>query len=591
MSFEFNYPFIVSVMSNPPSPKRARVINEEGSSNRPKYPFVDSDAWMDQYEPFSESSPKIEYKTPSVSGSVPNFIRPQTTWFAFAEDSKFTSECMSAQYSNVAHCPFVQGQPDSGSGPESDSLWIDKTLLFKYIEIKGKIPSCVTPSYYADPIFKEAVLADIIANAARRDPTKYASIKSPGRKGLLGIEEESTGVALVVTDYISDSHHKLPWEWEKIHRVSLLSHMVDGYDSLVDFGDMVVPIRGFVCSVFLAGVIFRLGQLFQKVTVVRSPLCMHWDDQAYIVCIGKRKINKYVEKALKLFRRLVAVPEENQAWGYAVPPVCIKDPTVCTWIRDMNRALMTSLVFEKSLTDFPTLERWVTSLRIKKYVFWKEAKEEHLIGFYFGSFNPVHENHIALVKYANKQLGMEKVYLVPNQDGNKEKGNEMVSFDHRMNMIKTRMGAEAELGFVETLEPVGNTQRWETKANIAEGTTNKLYENSRLSGQPVLILGQDSWNKAVIGSSRDKTTRHFIGIAKIVKSKIYVFPRSANSSEEIVNPPKPIRELVKVIEGYVDPIEGLSSSSVRDQLRENAGSGSGLHAAVREYIDRNNLYR
>ena len=538
-----------------------------------------------------QSSPKMEYKEPSGSVSVPNFIRPQTTWFSFNEDAKITSECMSAQYSNVAHCPFVQPW-DSATPPESDSSWIDKSLLSKYMEIRSKMSHRISPSYYTDDVFEEAVLADVIANAARRDPSKYASIKTYGKKGLFGIEEKSSPVALVVTEYIPDSSTtRPPWEWEKTNRLDLLSHMINGYDSLIDFGDMVVPIRGIICSTFFAGIIFRLAQLFQKVTVVRSPLCMHWDDQAFIVCIGKRKMNKYVEKAVKLFRRLIAVPREGQVWGYAVPPVCIKDPSVCTWIRDMNRSLMTSAVFEKNWTEFAALERWTSSLRIKKYVFWQEAKTERLIGFYFGSFNPVHENHIALVEFAHKRLGVEKVFLVPNQDGNKEKGDEMISFEHRLSMVNARIGAEQGLDFVDTLEPAGNTQRWETKANIAEGTTNKLFENSKFSGQPVLILGQDSWNKAVLGSSRDKTTRHFIGIAKIVKSKIFVFPRSANSSDEIVNAPKPIRELVKIVDGYADPIEGLSSSSIRDGIKDNAPSVPGLHASVRDYIDRNNLYR
>lgn len=568
------------------SPKRQRHSNDG-----PKYPFVDYDHWME--ESLSPRDIDLTFKETSITIAVPNFIRPQTTWFAFNEEAKITSECMSAQYSNVAHCPFVQGEI---SGTD-ECMWIDKTLLWKYIEIRQSKSDWIVPSGYDEKLYEEAILADVVANAARRDPSKYSLVRAQHGE-LFGIKAGESEVGLVVVDTpIGDPKLENPWDWELRNRCVIFSRLLEGYDSLNDFGDMVIPIRGLVCSVYFAGVIFRLGQLFQKVSVVRSPLCIHWDDRAFIVCVGKRKVNKYVEKSLKLTRRLVVSGEDvdGHKWGYSVPPVCLKDPTVCTWIRDMNRGLMTSVVYEKSLGDFATLEKWASTLRVKKYVFWEEAKEERLIGFYFGSFNPIHENHIALAKYGHDQLGMERVFLIPNQDGNKEKEVDMVSLDHRLGMIKARIGAgDSDLAFVETFPPVGNTQRWEAKANIAEGTTNKLFENSRFSGQPVLILGQDSWNKAVIGSSRDKTTRHFIGIAKIVKSKIFVFPRSNAGENEIVNAPKPIRDLVKIVEGYSDPIEGLSSSNIRTNVKDLEGHADpipGLHASVREYLDRHKLYR
>ncbi len=561
------------------SPKRQR-------HDGPKYPYVDFDHWMKA----SVCGRQIELtlKDPLGSVPVPNFIRPQTTWFTFNEEAKITSECMSAQYSNVAHCPFVQGE----IAGTDECMWIDKTLLAKYIEIRESKSDWIAPTGYTDALYEDAILADVVANAARRDPSKYALVSGGG--ALFGINKGDSKVGLVVVNTpVEDMSVENPWEWEQRNRCLVLERLMDGYEGLADFGDMVVPIRGLICSVFFAGLIFRLGQLFQKVSVVKSPLCMHWDDRAFIVCIGKRKVNKYVEKSLRLTRRLV-VSSEDCKWGYAVPPICLKDPTVCTWIRDMNRGLMTSVVYEKSLGDFATLEKWASSMRIKKYLFWQEAQEERLVGFYFGSFNPVHENHIALAKYAHDQLGMERVFLIPNQTGNKEKEEDMVSLQHRSGMIKARIeDGGSDLAFLETFEPLGNTQRWEAKANIAEGTTNKLFEYSRFSGQPVLILGQDSWNKAVIGSSRDKTTRHFIGIAKIVKSKIFVFPRTNTVENEIVNAPKPIRNLVKVVEGYTDPIDGLSSSMIRTKVKNEELDDviPGLHASVREYLDRHKLYR
>ena len=592
-----------------PSPtsqtKRIRLDFEESnmSSNRPKYPFVDFDSWMVSMDlgTSDPESTQVEYVGPSPTNPVPNYIRNQPTWFAFNEEAKITTECMSAQYSNVAHSPFVQAFENTSfaeptSRPPSEATWIDRTLLSKYMEIKSMQRNLRAPAYYQDPDFRIALVSDIVANVARRDPLKYTRVHWPGEE-LFGATSSDTEVALGVCNTWDDGSFSLaraPWEWEEQHRVRMLKEISKTYESLIDFGDMIIPIRGLVCSVFFAGEIFRLGQLFQKLSIVKSPLTMLWDDQAFIVCVGKkRKGNKYVEKAVKLMRRLIVEPSDDRKWGFSVPPVCLKDPTVCTWIREMNRGLMSGLVYEKHSCNFTTLEKWVSVLRIKKYVYWREAKEERLVGFYFGSFNPVHENHIALARYAHDMLGFEKIFLVPNQGSHEDKKEVMVSIEHRSAMLKIRITTEPGLEFIETFEPVGNTQKWETKANIAEGTTNRLFENSRYSGQPVLILGQDSWNKAVIGSSRDKTTRHFIGIAKIVKSKIFVFPRF--SDEQIVNPPKPIRELVRFIEEYSDPIKTLSSSTIRNALNASDRSTlihiDGLHPTVLEYILRNSLYK
>jgi len=267
---------------------------------------------------------------------------------------------------------------------------------------------------------------------------------------------------------------------------------------------------------------------------------------------------------------------------------------VMSWVKSVNIQLMSPVIHAApgALTyvaqSVPTIERWASNLRIKKYLFWQDAVEQHPIGFYFGSFNPIHENHVALAQYAHDCLGVEKVFFVPNQDGNKDKESTVLPLEERLGMIRARIDG---IEFFDTVSPNTSTQRWEAKANIAEAMTNKLFENFRSSGQPVLLLGEDSWNKAVIGSSRDKTTRHFIGIAKIVKSQIFVFPR-AKTCEEIVNPPKPIRELTKVISDYSDPIVGLSSSMIREKLMSTNKPDQidGLHPNVRQFIDSHNLY-
>ena len=214
-------------------------------------------------------------------------------------------------------------------------------------------------------------------------------------------------------------------------------------------------------------------------------------------------------------------------------------------------------------------------MRFKKYLFPNRPAKR--VGFYFGSFSPVHENHLAVARFAVDQLGFAKVVFVPNQDGNDAKPD-MPLLSHRVGMIRARLDEEDTNAF-QVLTPPGKTHRWEAKAELAEAVCGDFFMESQDSGQPVILLGQDSWNKV---------TRHFIGIAKLVKTEVFVFPRTAGADEFVANPPKPIRELVTIVQGYQDPIVGLSSSAVREGLL--SGSHQGLHPAVQAYIQQHQLY-
>jgi hypothetical protein len=176
---------------------------------------------------------------------------------------------------------------------------------------------------------------------------------------------------------------------------------------------------------------------------------------------------------------------------------------------------------------------------------------------------------------------------VPNNDEHAVKKDDLLSLSHRVCMLKIRSHAEPG-DWMDVAEPSGSTKRWESKAEIAEKICSSMFEESPVSGVPVLILGQDSWNKAVLGSSRDKTTRHFIGISKLVKMQFFIFPRT-NQEEPVLPTPKPIRDNVSVIEGYTDPFENLSSSRIRESIR-NGVHVDGIHESVIGYIRNNKLY-
>lgn len=564
---------------SPNSGKRQKIAeasSHDATVGKPKYPFVNYDVHL-------PSQPGL-IEFPSRDGMVEHGVsvqtgpRPVPVWFSLGADSAVSPQCRSAQYSAVAHSPFTDfNRDDQDLVP---SLYATPDSLENFKTFREDLPAEIPNPYLSE--FRDAEVADVVSNAVRRDPSLYTSVWP---RPILGIASAADGPADLVVGVtpITASHaERMPWQWELSNRSAILAAIVEGIAHCG--GDLLIPFRGLILSQWMGGVLFRLSQVFVKVTVVRSQITPRWDDSCYIFCQTRRPSSKFVDKAVKMLAKLdaeVRARDGMQTWGYVVPPVCFTDPALVSWLKSVNAQLIGLVKQPYSVPSiYPSMENLASQFRLKKYVFIQDP--EQLIGFYFGSFNPVHENHIALAQVALERLGLARVVFVPNLDGNDEK--DVLPLPHRVAMLRARV---QDMHAMEVLEPTAPTKRWEAKAVIAEETAERLFANSRSRGQPALLLGQDSWNKAVLGSSRDKTTRHFIGISKLVKERFFIFPRT-DQQEPVLPAPKPIRDNVTVVEGFSDPIPGLSSSQIRDSVVEDVPHG--LHERVLEYIRSHNLY-
>lgn len=580
-------------MSN--SPKRHRVElqgTDVKSFGHEKYPFVDHDQWMQNFSAPSGSlfvSASDDRNESSAAGQQIFTARPVPVWLTLATEGGVSDQCRSAQYSAVAHSPTVSA--DSQGEESLMMMYSSWEYVNNYIAFRSSLPNNILHPFSESGLYFEALVADVISNSVRRDPSLYKSIWPVSMLGITMVEPHGVAdLAVARTRSGSNEQARLPWTWELNNRQEIVTRIIEGLNATRN--DLLVPFQGLILSPWVAGVLFRLTQLFFKVTVVRSQVSPRWDDTCFIFCQGKRSSSKLVDKAHKLLTRLISntYPASNCKWGYSVPPVCFSDPVWIGWLRNINTQLIgavrPSAPFQSE--TYESIYKLSSRLRLKKYLFPNEPNT--LIGFYFGSFNPVHENHIALAEYAHKQLGLSRIVFVPNSDEHEAKKEELLPMDHRVSMLEARASS---IDWMSVLKPPGSTKRWESKAEIAEDACSSLMQDAPSIGVPALLLGQDSWNKAVLGSSRDKITRHFIGISKLVNAKFFIFPR--NEGQDIGQPvlpaPKPIRDNVAVVDGYRDPITDLSSSRIRQTLRMNfLECPEGLHVRVYEYVRANNLY-
>ncbi len=182
------------------------------------------------------------------------------------------------------------------------------------------------------------------------------------------------------------------------------------------------------------------------------------------------------------------------------------------------------------------------------------------IGLLGGTFDPIHNGHLAIAKTAIQQLKLEKLFLIPA--GNPWQKSEFTDSKHRLEMVKK---AVQDLDKVEVLDievkKSGPTYTFETLRELQE-----KYPNSEF----VLILGSD----AVAGFDTWKEPNLVKTLARI-----YVVQRAGDFTQDW-----------HFDHIQMPPIE-ISSTSIREKVKNNESISELVPTSVNEYISANGLYK
>ncbi|GHU53000.1 hypothetical protein FACS1894132_04010 [Clostridia bacterium] len=126
-------------------------------------------------------------------------------------------------------------------------------------------------------------------------------------------------------------------------------------------------------------------------------------------------------------------------------------------------------------------------LEISQQVEVAKNKGEHClqIGIFGGSFNPIHNGHIHVIKSAKELCGLDKVYVVPAYISPLKNTKEYVSAEHRLNMCKL---ATENLPFAEVSDI-------EIKRQGVSYTIDTLeyFEKINTNAELYLIIGSDNF--------------------------------------------------------------------------------------------------
>jgi len=188
---------------------------------------------------------------------------------------------------------------------------------------------------------------------------------------------------------------------------------------------------------------------------------------------------------------------------------------------------------------------------------FREAEKQKTIGIYSGSFDPPTKAHLDIILSTLSTNELDKLILYVNTMGDKDY---QAQADQRKEMLELMLRDYTDRISVY----LQTTSDKRSDYRKIRGIDNKL----------VLIMGEDSYEK--------RLSLHPIQIIEC--DKIFIIPRKADSKALQVK----LGSEAKVI--LVANTHSISSTLVREKLKNEELSGIDLHKDVLNYILSNNLY-
>ena len=181
------------------------------------------------------------------------------------------------------------------------------------------------------------------------------------------------------------------------------------------------------------------------------------------------------------------------------------------------------------------------------------------LGVYVGSFNPVHDGHINIVKFLLNNKYVDKVLIVPTL--NYWNKNNLIDIKHRINMLKF---FEDDNIIIDTLH----------NKYIYTYELLNILSNEYIDYDLYLVMGADN----IVRFNEWKN------VEDILKYNIIVLKRDNININAYIDKYNYDRSKFIVIDNY--PFINISSTDIRNNI-----DNSDISSKVYKYIKDNNLYR
>ena len=189
------------------------------------------------------------------------------------------------------------------------------------------------------------------------------------------------------------------------------------------------------------------------------------------------------------------------------------------------------------------------------------------VGIFSGSFNPIHVGHMILANYMQQFTYLDEVWIVVTPQNPLKKLSELLNDDLRLAMTKLAIDNYDNLKVCDL----------EFKMPIPSYTIDTLHQLS--SQYPdyefTLIIGGDNWEYFDKWKDYQTILREY---------KIIIYPRLG----ETIEIEEQYKDTVKLVTA---PIVEVSSTFIRNNLREGKEMRAFVTEKVYDYILNDNLYK
>ena len=190
------------------------------------------------------------------------------------------------------------------------------------------------------------------------------------------------------------------------------------------------------------------------------------------------------------------------------------------------------------------------------------------IGLYFGTFNPIHIGHLIIANHMAENSDLDQIWMVVTPHNPHKQKSTLLDDHHRLEMVHlaTSDFSKIKPSDVEFKLPQPN-YTVNTLAHLQE-----KYPNYEFA----LIMGEDNLNSL----HKWKNYEVILG-----NHHIYVYPRfnSGEIDTQFINHAKIHRVGAPVIE--------LSSTFIRENIKNNKNVIPMLSEKVWQYVEHNNFYK
>lgn len=189
------------------------------------------------------------------------------------------------------------------------------------------------------------------------------------------------------------------------------------------------------------------------------------------------------------------------------------------------------------------------------------------VGLYFGTFNPIHIGHLIIANHMAEFSDLDQVWMVVTPHNPHKQKSTLLDDYHRLEMVHlaTQNYPKIKPSDVEFKLPQPN-YTVNTLAHLQEKFPQHTFS---------LLMGEDNLNSLHRWKNYEYILEHH---------DIYVYPRmqSGDLDQQFINHPK--------IHKVAAPILELSSTFIRESIKNGKNVNPMLPPKVWEYIDHNLFY-